>query len=611
MHDHSQVVVALSGGMDSCVCAALAVRDFGANATAALHISYGQRTEARELAAFQAICHRLKIGRRLAVRTPFFRAIGGSALTDDKIAIPNAGPTIGAHIPVTYVPFRNAHFLSAAVSWAEVLGASQIYIGAVEQDSSGYPDCRPEFYQAFNQVIRTGTKEGKIRVETPLIALKKAQIVTLGLELDAPMDLTWSCYGGEVRACGVCESCVLRRAAFAAAGARDPLSYDSQTCKSVLNFGYHKVVTVIIPSQWVGGKMKKYISLAILLTCLAGICAAPAWAQLTGTVKGVAKDDAGKPIEGATVEILNNDTGRKINLKTNAKGEYFSIGVLPGTYKFSLIKDGKVIDYFDKVPVQVGAEREVNFDLAKEKSQAAQSAGISEEQQKKIAEVQKQNETIKGLNAKLAEARQLEAAGNYDQAVTLLQQAAQTDANQDVIWGSLGHAQLGAKKYPEAADSYQKALALKPSSGVYHSGLADAYAKSGQTDKAIQEWATAAQIDPANAGSYYYNEGAVLTNTGKIDEAIAAFDKSLQADPTRADAYYWKGVALMGKATTKGDKMVAPPGTAEAFNKYLELAPTGKFADPAKQMLATIGASVETTYGKSKTSSTTKKKPNN
>ena len=230
MHDQAaQVVVALSGGMDSCVCAALAVRDFGANATAALHISYGQRTEGREQAAFQAICDRLQIRQRLSVRTPFFRAIGGSALTDDKISIPHAGPEIGAHIPVTYVPFRNAHFLSAAVSWAEVLGAARIYIGAVQQDSSGYPDCRPEFYQAFNEVIRAGTKEGIIRVETPLIALRKAQIVTLGLELDAPFDLTWSCYGAEDRACGICESCVLRLRAFEAAGAPDPISYASQT----------------------------------------------------------------------------------------------------------------------------------------------------------------------------------------------------------------------------------------------------------------------------------------------------------------------------------------------------------------------------------------------
>lgn len=223
------VVVILSGGMDSTVCAALAVRDYGAAATAALHISYGQRTEAREQQAFHAICDRLEIRRRLAVSTPFFRSIGGSALTDDTIAVPEAGEDIGAHIPVTYVPFRNAHFLAAAVSWAEVLGAERIYIGAVQQDSSGYPDCRPEFYEAYNQAIRTGTKAGVIRIETPVIRLRKSQIVTLGLELGAPFDLTWSCYSREDQACGNCESCKLRFRAFEAAGVSDPVSYSSES----------------------------------------------------------------------------------------------------------------------------------------------------------------------------------------------------------------------------------------------------------------------------------------------------------------------------------------------------------------------------------------------
>src|SRR5208283_860928 len=221
----AQVVVALSGGMDSAVSAALAVRNFGAGATAGLHISYGQRTEAREQQAFQAICDRMGIHNRLVVRTEFFHAIGGSALTDDRISVPKAGPEIGAQIPVTYVPFRNAHFLSAAVSWAEVQGAERIYIGAVQQDSSGYPDCRPEYYQAFNEVIRAGTKEGKIRIETPLIAMCKFEIVTLGLELRAPFDLTWSRYSREDQACGSCDSCVLRLRAFAGAGARDPIPY--------------------------------------------------------------------------------------------------------------------------------------------------------------------------------------------------------------------------------------------------------------------------------------------------------------------------------------------------------------------------------------------------
>jgi 7-cyano-7-deazaguanine synthase len=207
--------------MDSCVCAALAARDYE---TAALHISYGQRTEARERQSFERICHRLGIETRLAVRNEALKAIGGSALTDESIAVPESD-AIGREIPATYVPFRNAHFLAVAVSWAEVLGASKIYIGAVEQDSSGYPDCRAAYYEAYNQVIRAGTKEGAIEIVTPLISMRKAEIVRLGLELDAPFDLTWSCYSREDRACGVCDSCVLRLRAFHEAGAVDPLSY--------------------------------------------------------------------------------------------------------------------------------------------------------------------------------------------------------------------------------------------------------------------------------------------------------------------------------------------------------------------------------------------------
>jgi len=218
----TRAVVLLSGGMDSCVCAALAARDHDA---AAVHVSYGQRTEERERRAFFAICDRLHIHDRLLVRNEALRAIGGSALTDDRIAVPEAAPQIGHSIPVTYVPFRNAHFLAVAVSWAEVLGADQVYIGAVQQDSSGYPDCRPEYYRAYNQVVRTGTREGRIEIVTPLIGLRKAEIVQLGLELGAPFDLTWSCYSREDVACGVCESCVLRLRAFASAGASDPIAY--------------------------------------------------------------------------------------------------------------------------------------------------------------------------------------------------------------------------------------------------------------------------------------------------------------------------------------------------------------------------------------------------
>jgi 7-cyano-7-deazaguanine synthase len=229
MAEFPKTVVLLSGGMDSCVCAALATRDHHA---AALHISYGQRTEERERESFQRLCDRLEIRDRLVVRNEALKLIGGSALTDANIAVPESH-TLGRNIPITYVPFRNAHFLAVAVSWAEVLGASKIYIGAVEQDSSGYPDCRPAYYEAYNRVIRAGTKEGNIEVVTPLIAMRKSEIVRLGLELNAPFDLTWSCYSREDRACGVCDSCVLRLRAFREAGAVDPLPYDVPVVEKV------------------------------------------------------------------------------------------------------------------------------------------------------------------------------------------------------------------------------------------------------------------------------------------------------------------------------------------------------------------------------------------
>ncbi len=222
MRENKQrAVVLLSGGMDSCLCAALASRNYAA---AAVHISYGQRTEQRERLAFDQICERLGISDRLVVRNEALRAVGGSALTDSRIAVPLA-TEIGREVPVTYVPFRNAHFLAVAVSWEEVLGAEKIYIGAVEQDSSGYPDCRPAYYRAYNEVIKAGTKEGRIEIVTPLIGMRKSEIVRLGLELNAPFDLTWSCYSREDSACGVCDSCVLRLRAFHEAGAVDPIPY--------------------------------------------------------------------------------------------------------------------------------------------------------------------------------------------------------------------------------------------------------------------------------------------------------------------------------------------------------------------------------------------------
>jgi 7-cyano-7-deazaguanine synthase len=220
-----KAVVLISGGMDSCVTAAIAHQDY---CVAALHASYGQRTERRELACFHAIADHFGASDRLAVKLDHFRAIGGSSLTDASIPIHDADLT-SRDIPNTYVPFRNAHFLSIATSWAEVLGATKIFIGAVWEDSSGYPDCRPEYYEAFNRVIRAGTRPTTdITIETPLIRLSKRDIVRKGMELSAPLHLTWSCYQNSDAACGVCDSCALRLRAFQQAGVEDPIAYASR-----------------------------------------------------------------------------------------------------------------------------------------------------------------------------------------------------------------------------------------------------------------------------------------------------------------------------------------------------------------------------------------------
>jgi 7-cyano-7-deazaguanine synthase len=226
----NKAVVLLSGGMDSCVATAIAAERHGAANLALLHAGYGQRTQARELRAFEEIADFYGIKPRLIVRLDHFRAIGGSALTDVRIAVPeNAlgapGPG-GSEIPVSYVPFRNAHFLSVAVSWAETLGAVCVYIGAVAEDSSGYPDCRPEYYRKFQELVRVGTRpETNIDIVTPVITMKKSEIIRRGAELGAPLHLTWSCYQSEDAACGVCDSCLLRLRAFAEAGVADPIPY--------------------------------------------------------------------------------------------------------------------------------------------------------------------------------------------------------------------------------------------------------------------------------------------------------------------------------------------------------------------------------------------------
>jgi tetratricopeptide (TPR) repeat protein len=349
----------------------------------------------------------------------------------------------------------------------------------------------------------------------------------------------------------------------------------------------------------------------------------------------VAKDTQGNPIADGVLVWANQDNGQKYTLKTNKKGEYFSLGIAPGSYVVTLYKNAdelkanKELFHVNKFQVQLD-ENNLDFDLKKEQENSAKGQGLTPEQIKAMQEAQekqkKEVNTVKTLNDKLNAAKTAADAGDYDTAIASLNEATQVDPNRDLIWFKLGdYYRLSAPKQTDSAEkqkrldsavqSCQKAVELKKgttndkdpnaakSLAAYYNTLAEAYAKAGKTDDAVKTYAQAAQVDPTGAGQYYFNTGAVLTNTGKVDDAIVAFDKVIAADPNRADAYYWKGVNLIGKATLQGDKMVAPPGTADAFQKYLELQPTGTYADAAKQMLASIGASVETTYG------TTKKKP--
>ena len=226
MTERPKAVILVSGGMDSCVTAAIAKTS---HRLAFLHAGYGQRTERKERQAFEAVADFFDVRERLIVQLDHLKKIGGSALTDERMNVPEAAPhapVAGNSIPITYVPFRNAHFLSVAVSWAEVIGASAIFIGAVAEDSSGYPDCRPEYYRVFEQLANVGTRpETEIAIVTPVIEMRKSAIVRKGIELGAPLDLTWSCYQYEDAACGVCDSCRLRLQAFNEAGVPDPIPY--------------------------------------------------------------------------------------------------------------------------------------------------------------------------------------------------------------------------------------------------------------------------------------------------------------------------------------------------------------------------------------------------
>jgi tetratricopeptide (TPR) repeat protein len=341
--------------------------------------------------------------------------------------------------------------------------------------------------------------------------------------------------------------------------------------------------------------MKKTIVLITFVSLCAALLVTTAAAQMTSTVKGKIKDTEGKPMTDVTVVYQSTESGRKASIKADKKGEYFSMGIQPGNYNILLLKGDQQIYELKNIPVRLGAENVYDIDLLKEK--ALVQSQISPEEKKRQEAVAKEREKVKGLNQKLSEAKTAQDAGNFDEAIRILTEASQVDSTHDIIFARLGEACLAGKKYPEAADAYRKAIAIA-NKAEYHNNLAQALLKDKKTDEAIAEYNTAAQVDPTNAGMYFFNLGAVLTNQGKSDEAIAAFDKALAADPAKADAYYWKGVNLLGKATTdKTGKMTAPEGTAEALNKYLELAPEGPYAAATKELLGSIGATVQTSFG--------------
>jgi tetratricopeptide (TPR) repeat protein len=376
--------------------------------------------------------------------------------------------------------------------------------------------------------------------------------------------------------------------------------------------------------------MRKYFIVPLLLVFALELAAPRAFAQITGTVKGTCTDADGKPIVGAQVEWTGLETGRKYTLKTNNKGEYFSLGITPGKYNVKLSKDGKEIFHLNGVTVGLDENAPpVDFDLKKEQVKAAEGQGKTPEQikaeQEAAAKAETEKKNVNSLNDKLIAARAAEDAKDYDKAIATLNEANQIDATHDQIWFELANAYLNSapkqtdpeekqKRYTEAAADFQKAIDLRTNSereqkeannnatlAAYYNNLAQVYAKTNKVDDAVSNYNKASQLDPTHAGTYLFNIGAVLTNAGKVDEAIAVFDKVIAADPTKAEAYYQKGINLLGKETIgKDGKATAPPGTAEAFKKYLELAPEGRFAQNAKDLLASIGAPVETGFGKKK-----------
>lgn len=360
--------------------------------------------------------------------------------------------------------------------------------------------------------------------------------------------------------------------------------------------------------------MKK--GLLVLFLVVVCLWATSALAQF-GSVKGVCKNKDGKPMAGAVVEYHQLGSARVYKLKTDNSGTYSSLGVMLGRYNVILMQDGQEVFHLDGVTVS-SEEKTLDLDLQHEEELAAKQNTANPEQQK---EAQKISVAMKALNDALLAANQALQAGDFDSAIKGLTAANEVDPTHDLIWAKLGGVNLASapkqpdsderqKRYIEAANDYQKAIELlekKPKDpkapppnqdlAGYYNNLAHAQSKSGKLDDAINSYNRALELDPGGAAQYDYNLGAILMNAGRTDEAITAFDKAIAADPTKPDAYFQKGSSLVAKAKADGKgKITAPPGTTEALNKYLELAPTGQFAEPAKSMILMIGGTIETSY---------------
>lgn len=346
--------------------------------------------------------------------------------------------------------------------------------------------------------------------------------------------------------------------------------------------------------------MRNIFSLAAVVLVAIVLLTMPAAAQLA-SVRADIMDEQGQKIDGAVLKLKSEESGReyKDNIK---KGSAFIIGIVPGRYTVIVEREGQPPFTKKGFTVRLGVPDGINpleLNLQQERQSAQQGAAaqVSPEEQKRLEAQQKEAQKLQGLQAQLNAAKAAMEASQPDQAIQILTQAVATDPTKHQLWGVLGSAYSLKKQHAEAVDAYQKAIALKPE-GTYYNNLGVSLARVGKVDEAIQAFNQAATVDPINAGRYYFNAGAEMTNKGQVDEANTMFDKSIQADPNFSEAYYQKGVNLLGKAKMDGNKIVAPEGTQQAFEKYLELEPEGRFAQSAKEMLASMGAEVQTTYGK-------------